>query len=305
MSGLYQDPYWPRASAWLAGETLPNAKGRLSVLGAPVARSSITPGRCDLAPAAIRAALERFSTADLHAGKDVRSVAVRDRGDLPIAGMDAEQSFGPIRDAVSREMSGTTAVVLLGGDNTITRGGVHGLGLPLQRCGLITLDAHLDLRHLDDGLNNGNPVRALVAEGLPGDQIVQIGLQSFANSPAYALLAREFGIQTLTVEDVQEYGIAKVMANALADLGHRVDRLYVDVDLDVLDRAFAPAAPGSRPGGLSPWEIRLAAQMCGAHHKVHVIDFVEIDPTKDIADCTVMAAASCLLAFASGVAQRW
>jgi len=213
-------------------------------------------------------------------------------------------AFESIRDAVAGHVAESAAVVLLGGDNSITRAGCHGLGAPLDRCGLITLDAHFDLRTLDGGLNNGNPVRALLADGLPGDQIVQIGLQSFANSPAYAEVARQAGIEVLTMDDVTEYGLVKVMQNALASLGTRVERIYVNFDIDVLDRAFAPACPGSRPGGMTPFGLRRAAHLCGAHHRVHAIDIVEIDPTLDVADITVLAAAACLLEFASGVLER-
>jgi len=80
--------------------------------------------------------------------------------------------------------------------------------------------------------------------------------------------------------------------------------IYVDLDLDVLDRAFAPATPGSRPGGLTPWEMRTAARVCGEFARVRVFDLVEMDPEQDIAGQTALCAAACLLSFASGVHRR-
>jgi len=74
-----RDPNWPRASGWLAGETLSEPAGRLAIIGAPLARGSITPGRCDLAPTAIRKALERFSTYDLESARDVRGLRAQFR----------------------------------------------------------------------------------------------------------------------------------------------------------------------------------------------------------------------------------
>jgi formiminoglutamase len=196
------------------------------------------------------------------------------------------------------------AVVLLGGDNSITRPGCHGLG-HLGRTGLLTFDAHFDLRHLDAGLTNGNPVRALLRDGLPGDHIVQVGIQSFANSAPYAALAREVGIHVVTAPAVWERGIIKVVDEALAYLNTRADRIYVDLDLDVLDRAYAPATPGSRPGGLAPYQVRQAARLCGLDPKVRVLDLVEMDPTNDISDTTALNAAACVLEFASGVLERF
>jgi len=163
----------------------------------------------------------------------------------------------------------------------------------------------LDLRDLNDGLTNGNPVRALLADGLPGSQIVQIGIQPFANSRKYVHVAREAGIKVVSVAEVRAMGIETVISEALDRLDQDVEAIYVDLDLDVLDRAFAPATPGSRPGGLTPAEIRTAARLCGSHAKVRVLDLVEIDPTKDVADATVFAAGLALLSFASGLLGRF
>ena len=300
---LHRDLNWPRASAWLAGETLSDPFGRLAVIGAPVACGSITPGRCDLAPAAIRKALERFSTYDLDSGRDVRALGAQDLGDLDVAGLPLEEALAPIRDAVATALKSAEAVALLGGDNSITRPGCHGLG-DVARCGLLTLDAHLDLRDLEGGLSNGNAVRALLRDGLPGSHIVEIGVQAFANSGAYAMVARRAGIRVIGARPGLERGIGCVIEEALLHLERETDCIYVDLDLDVLDRTYAPATPGSRPGGLAPYHIRQAARLCGEHPKVRVLDLVEIDPTRDIADATVMAAAACLLEFASGVLKR-
>lgn len=284
----YKDPHWPRASEWLAAGSERGAA--VTVIGAPVAKGSITPGRCDLAPAAIRAALARYSTYDVATRRDLRNVPVFDPGDLPVADLSIEDAFLPIRDAVGRARG---TAVILGGDNSITRPGVHGLGLPLERVGLLTFDAHYDLRSLDDGLTNGNPVRALLRDGLPGANVVQVGIQSFANSSDYAEVAHEEGI--LAAESAEQ---------ALDYLARRVDAIYVDLDLDVMDRAFVPATPGSRPGGLTPGEMRRSARLCGEHPMVKAMDLVEMDPSQDVANVTALTAAACLLEFVCGVMGR-
>ncbi len=303
-SNAFEDPSWPRASAWLGGVRAEAVLGRLAVLGAPVRRGSITPGRCDLTPQAVRAMLRRFSCYDLEAESDLQQLAAVDLGDLPLAEASLEAAFAPIGEAVRGALGEAEAVAILGGDNGVTRPGVHGLGAPLARCGLITLDAHFDLRDLSNGLTNGNPVRALLRDGLPGRNIVQIGLQPFANSRAYAEVAREAGITVITMSQVRKHGIEALLNESLEELAARVDAIYVDLDVDVLDRIFAPATPGSRPGGLTPWELRRVAWLCGFHPKVRAVDLVEVDPTQDVADATVMTTAACLLAFASGVVAR-
>ena len=298
MSDLYQDPEWPRAGSWLHGEISGGTLGRLAVLGVPANQGSITPGRCDLAPAAIRAALNRFSTYDLEHHRNLLDLSVSDLGDLDIAGKRPEDAFDSIRQATNKAASQANAVVLLGGDNSVTYPGV----IALDECGLITFDAHLDLRSLHRGLSNGNPLRALLARGFPGHRIVQIGIQSFANSEPYMRVAKEASIRVITADEVRRKGIETIVGEALDLI--KANAIYVDLDLDVLDRAFAPATPGSRPGGLTPSDVRIAARLCGEDPRVRVLDIVEMDPTQDVADQTALAAAACFLSFASGVHRR-
>jgi formiminoglutamase len=299
-----EDAKWPRASAWLGGDHYPEPVARLAVLGAPLHLGSITPGRCDLAPAAIRKALDRYSSYDSDTGADLRDLAVTDLGDFDCADALPEEVFTPLSNAVRSALQESDVLVLIGGDNSVTRPGCHGAGTSLDALGLLTFDAHHDLRDLDSGLSNGNPVRALLDDGLPGANIVQVGIAPFANSRTYEGIAREAGITVITLDDVRRSGVDVVVREALVRLSERVDAIYVDLDIDVLDRAFAPGAPGSRPGGLTTQELFRAARMCGEHPQVKVADLVELDPTGDVADLTALAAARCLVSFATGVIGR-
>ena len=288
-----EDPGWNRASAWLKGESL-NARNELQIVGVPI-NNSITPGACDLAPDAIRHALVKFSTHSFHDFTDIRNIAANRHSDT----MDG---------VVMAEIMTKGPTILLGGDNGVTRRGVNALamslGLPLSEIGLITLDAHLDMRHLDNGPNNGNPVRGLIEDGLLGTNIAQIGLQSFANSPEYAKFGSSQGIRQVSAEVCLSTTFDILFESELETLADKVKAIYFDLDLDVMDRAFAPGCPGSRPGGLTPNHIRQAARIAGANPKVKVIDLVELDPKLDINDITALAAAACVLEFASGVLDR-
>lgn len=300
----YYDPHWPCARDWLAGDYLAKATKSLAVLGVPLTRGSLPPGQCELAPPAVRNVLHHFSTYDLSAARDLRHLRARDAGDLDIAAFTPQEAFQPIRDAVAAQLKDVNAAVLLGGDNSLTLAGVHGMGVPLDRCGLLSFDAHFDLGDLDDGVNNRNSTRALLRDGLQGDHIYKIGLQRFANSDFYARVARTAGIHMITSDQVMDLGISKAVHTALGHLHLHVDRIYVSVDMDVLDRIHAPAAADSLPGGLFPGQMRRAAHLCGLHPKVRVLDLTELDPMHDVAEITAMTAASCLLEFAAGVLAR-
>lgn len=149
---------WPNLSDLLVDAT---ADAPIGLVGAPLAAGSVTPGRCDLAPAELRKVLRRIGRYDLDSGNELAS-RVADYGDVAIDGLSIEEATGPIRDAVADSVARHPLTLLIGGNNAVTRPGVHGLGVPLERVGLITLDAHFDMRDTGGGLGNGNPVRALL-----------------------------------------------------------------------------------------------------------------------------------------------
>src|SRR5437762_13051784 len=107
---LPDDPNWPRASAWLAGNKAERTVGGIAVLGAPVRLGSITPGRCDLAPAAVREVLRKFSSYDIETDADLRSLAATDLGDLPLAELKLEDALEPLSKAVRQALANAEAV---------------------------------------------------------------------------------------------------------------------------------------------------------------------------------------------------
>jgi formimidoylglutamase len=193
----------------------------------------------------------------------------------------------------------------LGGDNAITRPLVAATREDLTRVGLITFDAHHDVRSLAGGPSNGNPVRGLVEEhGLPGQNIVQIGIHSFANSAAYRSYCEQVGITSVTVDRIERIGMRTAVDAALSQLSATCDTIYVDVDVDVLDQSLAPACPGSRPGGLTTRQLASGVRQCAAHPAVTAMDLVEVDPTVDRDNLTLDITAHLVLSAAAGFATR-
>jgi formiminoglutamase len=194
-------------------------------------------------------------------------------------------------------------VIALGGDNSITVASALGVwGSDLDTAGLITLDAHYDLR---DGVSNGSPVRRLIEAGMNPERIVQIGIQDFANSVGYARRAQELGITVIHRDELERRSMAEVMAEAFLIAGSAGGPIHVDLDVDVCDRAVAPACPASVPGGISAYELRQAARAAGKHPQVRSIDLAEIDATMDAPDGrTIRLAALCVLEAVAGLSQR-
>ena len=166
--------------------------------------------------------------------------------------------------------------IALGGDNSITYAVMAGAH-DLTNSGLITFDAHHDLR---DGISNGSPVRRLVEAGLPGNKIVQIGINDFSNSPQYAKLAKELGILVITRAQLRNQTPNETWQQAINHLGG-VESIHVDIDVDVCDRSVVPGCPAAAPGGISADELRQFALLAGKTKTVTSIDITEIDATAD------------------------
>ncbi len=295
------DASWPRADEWLgSGSSNP----RLAVIGVPTSVGSLTPSEGWRTPGRFREVLARFSTYDGEHDADLEDLPVVDGGDWELAGLDLDESLATVARLAS-ELDRSRTHAFIGGDNAITRPLVGALaGDGLAGTGVLTFDAHHDVRLLDAGPTNGTPIRGLVEDGLPGRQVVQVGIQSFANSAAYRAYCRRTGIGVVTMGEVAARGIEAVVAECLDYLAQRSQWIYVDFDIDVLDRAFAPGCPGSRPGGMTPRQLGAGARLCGAHPAVRAADFVEVDPARDHDDLTVMSLAATFLAFAAGLATR-
>ena len=284
MTGDKKRSGWPSIADLLVKE----GPADVALIAAPMEAGSVTPGRCDLAPETIRNALRRFSTYDVETREEIE-LRLLDAGDIPVRGVMPADGFEIIRDRVAQCAADHRLTILLGGNNAVTRPAAHALGYTVDDVGLITLDAHFDLRDTDAGLLNGNPVRALLEDGLPGANICQIGISPFANTAKMHDIAVDAGIGVFSMSEVKRAGIIAVLEAALARLAH-CPAIMVDFDIDVIDRSQCPGAPGARPGGMPVDMFFEAARFLGAERKVKLVDLTEFDPSLDAADITALTA---------------
>ena len=288
---LHNDPNWMRAGHWFQNDSY----GDFAILGVGASKSAITPNNADKTPDAIRDALLRYSTYFAESDIDLaEKLTAVDLGNLPNPDSQAEciEKISAITNKY---------LVLLGGDNSITYSGVMGLAnkVGIEKIGVITLDAHHDLR---DGISNGSPIKQLLDAGLPGKQIVQIGINDFANSKFYAERAKTSGIKVIHRNQINEASIDAIVESAFAQLTN-CTHIYLDIDIDVCNRAEVPAAPASLPGGISANELLKLVYKIALDKKVNNFDITEIDASIDTSDNrTVRLAALTILRIAAAKA---
>lgn len=276
-------------------------KGEIGIIGLPLSKTSISLSQAAEAPQKIRSHFKSFTTYSGEADKDHHDMKILDYGDCLTHPTDLTESIERIYQSVSDMLKEKSCerYVILGGDHGVSFPSIRAFSENLGRIGVIQWDAHHDVRNFEDGgRTNGTPFRSLIESGyLKGDDLVQIGIRDFSNSKVYREYTREKGIQVYTMSDIEKIGLAAILINELTRLEKEVDYLYLSVDIDVVDQAFAPGCPAISPGGFTSRELLSSIEIASAHPKVKAMDIVEVDPSKDVREMTSRLAAFSMLKF--------
>ncbi len=270
-----------------------------TILGVPFARASISPSGASEFPDAFRRSWELFSTFYIDEMVDVRGFKIGDLGDVKLHATDVAVSHSNIEEAMRQVLEQYPGKLhtTIGGDHSITAPIVRAIAKHTGKTiGIIQFDTHLDMRDFSGGRTNGTPIRQLVEEGVvEGNNIVNIGLHGFFNAPSLIEASSAHGIQIVTLKQLRKKGIENAIREAFRSLTH-VDLVYVTVDMDVLDVAYAPGVPSATPGGMRSDELFECLYEVGKY-QVFAIDFVCIDPFRDIVNQTVKSTTYAYLTF--------
>lgn len=273
----------------------------LGMIGLPLSKPSISQSGASLAPDAIRKSLSSYSSYAIEEEIDLSSHIVFDLGDVAMHVTDLLESHNRIEKTLSAiyKQHPRLTPIILGGDHSVSCPSIKAFARHKGKVGVIQFDAHHDLRNLEDGgPSNGTPFRGLIETGaIEGKHLYQIGIRNFSNGKMYHDYAIENGVHVYTMKDVREKSIIHILDECLQGLQGKVDTIYISLDMDVLDQAFAPGCPAIGPGGMDSDTLLRAIQYLGTKEEVQALDIVEIDPTLDIRDMTSRVAAHVILNF--------
>lgn len=290
------DPRDPRAPSLLvpwSGEPL---ERRAVVLGFPYDGGIPSRPGARFGPRAIREALAAFGTFD----GEGEVGEVLDLGDVALPGMNGGAAHAAVEEAARRVFAAGARPVFLGGDHGITGSVIRGLAaaLPHAALALVNVDAHLDVREYDDAahLSSGTPFRRALETGIvDGPHVAMIGLRRFANSRYYLEWAAEQGIRLTTVEDVETHGAVRMTKTALYRATEGSDALYLSIDMDAADAAYAPGVSAPGTGGLTAREMIQVVREIAADPRLVGADIMETSPPYDPDGRTARLAARLLL----------
>lgn len=262
-------------------------KTDMILYGAPISRSSISVSGASLYPMEFRRMWKGFATYNLDEDVDLASYRVADAGDIAMHTTDIHLSHQRIQETTTALVTDYPKALtcMIGGDHSITACSVRGIKDVNhdEKIGILQLDTHLDVRDpAEIGPANGTPIRQLIDGGIvKGEHVINVGLHGYFNAKPLIVYAKKHNIQMVTLKQARKQGVVETIQEALNKLSAVVDRIYVTVDMDVLDISVAPGVPASTPGGMTATEFFDALLEIGKHQAVRHIDFVCLDPTKD------------------------
>ncbi len=283
------------------------------IVGAPLdAGVSNRPG-ARFGPRAVRQAT--YHAADLYSIQLETSVLDRvrvvDAGDAPVVPARFVRGLRVIHEKVWRAAKTGAIPMVIGGDHSITypsAAAVARANTP-RSVGIVHFDAHADTGSAADVwgslVSHGAPMRRLIEEGwVAGRNFVQVGLRGYWPERATFDWMNEQGMRWHRMVEIEERGSEAVIADAIAEALDGPDRIYLSIDVDVVDPGMAPGTGTPEPGGMLPRELLRAVRQIVSTVDLAGMDVVEVSPPYDQAGVTAMLAHRCVLEALSALALK-
>jgi agmatinase len=243
----------------------------------------------------------------LEAKIDALSVLrVVDYGDAPVLPADPERSHAAIEATVGEVVAAGLVPIVLGGDHSIAEPDIRACAKAHGAVGLVHFDTHTDTGTQVFGVevSHGTPMYRLVRDGhVDPSRYVQIGLRGYwPGEPEFAWQAEQ-GITSFFMHDVRRLGIDAIVERTVEIVG--AGPVFLSVDVDVLDPAFAPGTGTPEPGGMTSADLLWAVRTIGERLELVGADVVEVIPTAvGSADVTALVADRIVREALTGMALR-
>jgi agmatinase len=268
-------------------------KPHIAVVGAPWDDSTTNRPGARFGPRALRANAYNPGTFHLDLGVEIFDhLKVVDYGDAVTSHGLWEPSRQAIYDRVREVTSRGITPVVLGGDHSVTYPSVmavadeHGHGNVV----MIHFDAHADTAYELEGnfASHGAMMRRIIESGaIPGDRFLQLGLRGYWPGEEDQKWMRENNLRHFMMQEFWERGIMDVITDVIAESKKRAPKVYISIDIDVLDPGFAPATGTPEPGGFAPIDLLRIIRRLTLELDVVGFDVMEVAPAYDHADVTV------------------
>ena len=227
-----------------------------------------------------------------------------DFGDAAVLPADPLRTHEAILELVGQVLDAGVLSVVLGGDHSIAEPDIGAVAAKHGPVGLVHFDTHTDTGREVFGveLSHGTPMFRLVEDGkVAPKRYVQIGLRGYWPGEREFAWQEERGITSLFMHDVRELGIEAVVERTVEVVGD--GPVFLSVDVDVLDPAFAPGTGTPEPGGMASGDLLWACREVARRLELVGADVVEVIPTAPgSSDITALVADRIVREILNGVA---
>jgi agmatinase len=287
----------------------------VAVLGVPWDSTATGRSGTNHGPLAIRACDYKGGYGRAHFSLDTHvdafaELKMCDYGDAPIKVGNTAATFEGIRKFVGTVVDAGAIPVILGGDHAITWpcatavADHYGHG----KVGIVHFDAHADTGPDSPGslASHGTPMRHLIESGaVPGKNFVQVGLRGYWPDQETLDWMDERDMRTHFMAEINRDGFDKVLERAVDEALDSADHLYISLDIDVADPAFAPGTGTPEPGGLTSGNVLTAVRRLAAEVGIVGMDVVEVSPPyDDRGEITALLANRAVREAMTGIAMR-
>jgi agmatinase len=222
-----------------------------------------------------------------------RDAQIVDAGDIAANPFDIEEAIQQTRAGLAALMTSTGRPVLsLGGDHTIALPALQAVHAVHGPVALVHFDAHLDTwdTYFDAPYTHGTPFRRASEQGLiVKGSSAHVGIRGSLYDRQDLLDDTELGFTVVHCRDIDRIGIDGVLSRVIERVGEHP--VYISIDIDVLDPAFAPATGTPEAGGMTSRELLAVLRGLSGLRLVGA-DIVEVSPAYDHAEITAVAAAN-------------
>ncbi len=229
-----------------------------------------------------------------------------DFGDAPVVPADPVKTHAAIERLVGEVVAAGAIPIILGGDHSIAEPDIRAVRVKHDPVGLIHFDTHTDTGEEVFGveISHGTPMYRLVRDGhVDAKRYVQIGLRGYWPGEHEFAWQAELGISSFFMHDVRDLGIREVVRRTVEIVG--AGPVFLSVDVDVLDPAFAPGTGTPEPGGMTSSDLLWACRALAAQVELVGMDVVEVLPTAVAsADITALVADRVVREVLTGLAVR-
>jgi agmatinase len=256
------------------------------ILGVPFDATSTCRMGARFGPGAIRRASLNIETYSLRADVDLEELKMHDVGDLHIS-MDTSTTLQRLELVLKDLLKSHKKLIVMGGEHTITFGILKSLQYKMSETGIVSFDAHLDLRNDFLGLQLSHTTfMRRIKEDVKPAKIIEVGTRAVCREELE--YAKKAGIEFISSHQIRNEGTEKI-ANQLRDELSICKYVYLSVDLDVLDPAYAPAVQCPEPEGLETHTLLdILYRICD--DRVVGFDIVELAPYHENSISAIQAA---------------